>query len=90
MGPDGNLWLTATTVNNNVAIVRITPAGAIAVFPLPANYSESGLLTVGPDGNLWLTATTVNDNVAAIVRITPASAIAVFPPPARPSHIRSR
>ena len=51
VGRDGNLWL-AEYWNKTGGIVRITPAGAVTQFRLPAGYG-AGDLTVGPDGDLW-------------------------------------
>ena len=35
-GPDGNLWFTESTQSGPGAIARITTAGTITQFPLPA------------------------------------------------------
>jgi virginiamycin B lyase len=48
-GSDGNLWFT-----ENGHLGRITPAGRITEFTLPAGATPSGL-TAGPDGALWFT-----------------------------------
>ena len=52
VGPDGALWFTD---NTNARIGRITTAGAITSFAVPATSSGWGI-TVGPDGALWFTA----------------------------------
>ena len=52
VGPDGDLWFTDVSSAGNGAIGRITTAGAITEFPLPAGDGAPGL-TVGPDGDLW-------------------------------------
>jgi len=49
LGPDGNLWFTEYAGNR---IGRITPAGVITEYPLPASSAPIAI-TVGPDGNLW-------------------------------------
>src|SRR4029077_4299755 len=63
VGPDGNLWMTASdwatgraamvgaTVHD--AIVRMTLTGHFTVFPLPWPGSAPYGLATGPDGNLW-------------------------------------
>ena len=51
-GPDGNVWFTEGGANK---IGRITPAGTITEFPLPAPFSDPITITTGPDGNLWFT-----------------------------------
>ena len=50
-GPDGNLWFTESP---GAKIGRMTPAGALAEFQLPAGANPGGI-TVGPEGNLWFT-----------------------------------
>src|SRR5262249_11211114 len=54
---------------------RITPAGAIAEFPIPTPGSFPAGITAGPDGNLWFAA------FRTIGRITPAGVITEFPVP---------
>jgi streptogramin lyase len=57
-GPDGNLWISEKPYFGpppGPAIVRITLAGAITQFPLPASSNGASALTAGPDGNLWFT-----------------------------------
>jgi streptogramin lyase len=77
VGPDGNLWFPGNASAETV-IGRITPAGALAAFPLPAGvYYNSDSLTVGPDGNLWFAESPAAG--PAIARITPAGALTEFP-----------
>jgi virginiamycin B lyase len=80
-GPDGNLWFV-----DSAEIARMTPAGAITDFPLPANYTYPIYsLTAGPDGNVWFTVNLNQSGAptgAVITRITPAGALAAFPLPA--------
>jgi streptogramin lyase len=64
------------------AISRITPAGVITEFPLPANNFPTGGLTVGPDGDLWFPEDSYGSAGSAIGRITPAGALTEFPLPA--------
>jgi streptogramin lyase len=51
-GPDGNLWFIESAARR---IGRITPAGVVTEFPLPAGLSEPTVVGIvaGPDGNLW-------------------------------------
>jgi streptogramin lyase len=75
-GSDGNLWFGENTASGP-AIGRITPAGALSSFPLPAGYEGApSSLTAGPDGNLWFTEYTTAGNV--IARITPSGSLAAF------------
>src|SRR5205085_12232653 len=52
-GPDGNTWFLNGSVKS---VGRITPAGALTMFPLPttpAIFLDS--IVAGQDGNLWFT-----------------------------------
>src|SRR4051794_35788983 len=44
-GPDGNLWFPVQEGQGQ--ILRITPDGGLANYPLPAGYSSPSALTVG-------------------------------------------
>ncbi len=74
-GPDGNLWFQELGLGVN-QIGRITPAGVITEFPIPAGVT-AGSITAGPDGNVWFTEPDANQ----IARITPAGVITEFPLP---------
>jgi streptogramin lyase len=90
VGPDGTLWFTQDNIyisNNDSqtwSIGRITTAGVITVFPLPAGASPQNI-TKGRDGNLWFTedftdpVTLVASGV--IGRITPQGGITTFTVP---------
>ena len=69
-GPDGNVWYTIPSSN---AIGRITPAGQMTQFPLPANGGPLDIVT-GKDGNLWFTEP--GDN--SIGRMTPEGKVTEF------------
>jgi streptogramin lyase len=85
LGPDGNLWFTAVrgryfgshSNSPGVGLIgRITPAGAIAEFPLPsATVAWPASIKAGPDGNLWFT----ESPAPKIGRITPDGQITEFP-----------
>lgn len=49
-GPDGNLWFTAGTF-----VGKITTAGTITEYPLPAGSGALGQIVTGLDRNLWFT-----------------------------------
>jgi hypothetical protein len=70
-GPDGNVWFT-----ENTRIGRITPAGVLTEFPIPAPAIALDI-TAGPDGNLWFTNGIYNAG-NYIGRITPAGVITEF------------
>ena len=71
VGPDGNLWFAVSVVASTLdsasalratgvtagKIGRITPTGAVTLYPLPTAYSDPGGIAAGPDGNLWFTET---------------------------------
>ncbi|MBY0522984.1 MAG: Ig-like domain repeat protein [Gemmataceae bacterium] len=57
IGPDGNLWVTASDTNQ---IVRMTPDGFVSAFDIPTANSGPYGMTVGPDGALWFTEVTAN------------------------------
>jgi virginiamycin B lyase len=72
VGPDGNLWFpygNPFSYPTTGGIGRITPSGAVSVFPV---LGRPGDLTVGPDGNLWFV------NGGGIGRITPSGTITGF------------
>jgi streptogramin lyase len=50
LGPDGNVWFT---LGNPAAVGRITPTGAITIFPTPTAASLPFGIAAGPDGRLW-------------------------------------
>jgi streptogramin lyase len=86
-GPDGNLWVAETAANK---IGRMTPAGAVTQFPLPAIPEASQLdpgsgppgpvaITTGPDGALWFVGVP-----GKIGRITTAGVVTEFPVPEVP------
>ncbi|HVV48746.1 MAG TPA: hypothetical protein VHO06_03725, partial [Polyangia bacterium] len=55
-GPDGNIWLTEADIDPTTAyIAKITPAGALTEYELPAVLGGRGprTLITGPDGDLW-------------------------------------
>jgi virginiamycin B lyase len=71
-GGDGNLWVNELDGKD---VARITPAGAIDVFPVPATGSVVAL-TTDPDGAVW--AAHDGDSV---LRISPAGVTTSTPTP---------
>jgi len=51
-GSDGALWFLIATPTSQIG--RMTTAGALTLYPLPANTSTYNMV-VGPDGALWIT-----------------------------------
>jgi streptogramin lyase len=72
-GPDGNVWFADQNVDR---IGRISPAGVVTVFVLPAGSSVNQIAR-GPDGNIWFTELTENK----IGRLTPDGGLTEFPVP---------
>lgn len=62
LGPDGNVWFT---LGVPAAIGRITPGGAVTVFPTPTPASLPFGLAVGPDKLIWF-AERNGDNIGSI------------------------
>jgi streptogramin lyase len=69
-GPEGNLWFAEGEPNR---IGRITPSGAVKIFPLAAPVRYPKDMVAGADGNLWFTETG-----GAVGRITPAGEVKQF------------
>jgi virginiamycin B lyase len=69
-GPDGAMWFTEFAANK---IGRITKAGVITEFPLPADSGPTSIVT-GPDGALWITLQTGN----AIARMTTSGVVTPY------------
>ena len=73
-GPDGALWYTDIGA---AQIGRMTPGGAVTLFPLESRASEPEGITSGPDGALWFT----EGASSAIGRISLTGAITEYPFP---------
>jgi streptogramin lyase len=75
--PDGNLWFTEYAWNSG-AIARITAAGVVTEYPLPANDLRVGCgdsaMASGPDGSVWFT----EPNSFGIGRVTSAGVLSEF------------
>jgi streptogramin lyase len=70
-GPGGSLWFVESAANK---IGRITAAGVVTEFSIPAAGSQAQMITAGPDGNLWFTEFAANK----IGRITTAGVVTEF------------
>jgi streptogramin lyase len=104
-GADGNLWFAVTdyqqcsldTCGQIIgSIGRMTTAGVVTEYPLPANGAAPIGITAGPDGNVWFTEIQISTlapysrSGGKIGRITPTGAITEFSIPtadSRPSGI---
>ena len=76
VGPDGNLWFTASSRAGGADRVgRITPSGVVTEFSRGITpRSGPTEITTGPDGNLWFT----EKNIDQIGRITPQGVVTEF------------
>ncbi len=83
VGPDGNLWLTASSPGGADEIARLTMQGTLTVFPLPGKESGLDQIISGPDGNLWFTETYAE----RVGRITPGGTISEYPVAVQPQAI---
>jgi streptogramin lyase len=71
LGPDGDIWFSATQVDTNGVdtgyIGRISSRGAIRLYYVPSGVSmfgPSGSLVAGPDGMIWYV--TANGSISRI------------------------
>jgi streptogramin lyase len=71
-GPDGALWFTETVAGK---IGRITTAGVLTEYAIPAANSYPYGITTGPDGALWFTEV----NAQKIGRITTDGLVTEYP-----------
>jgi virginiamycin B lyase len=72
VGPEGNIWFTASTVDR---VGYITPAGRIEEFAPLARYASPNFIAAGPDGAMWFTE---NEAGPVIARVTSTGALSGF------------
>jgi virginiamycin B lyase len=82
-GPDGNVWFTfegGGFASSGGGIGRITPKGAVTLFPEPSGLSGSPFeIIAGPDGDLWFDhAAIFTPTGQTIGRITTSGQISEF------------
>ncbi|HSZ57668.1 MAG TPA: hypothetical protein VK797_18545, partial [Tepidisphaeraceae bacterium] len=77
-GPDGNVWFTD---QDNNAIGRETPSGAVTEFAIPTDSALPDQITVGPDGDLWFLET----GLSQIAKITTTGKVTGFAMPSADS-----
>jgi virginiamycin B lyase len=89
-GSDGNIWFLDVVgfSPSQESIGRVTPAGVISEFPIPAfkgNRASVNQMALGSDGNIWFTANTLIGRGTLsngfIGRITTAGQISQFGTP---------
>lgn len=79
-GSDGNVWVTVAGSAKERSVLRVTPAGAVTRFGLPA---DPGDIAPGWDGALWFT----EPKAAQVGRIDGSGAIAQYATPKEPVAI---
>jgi hypothetical protein len=52
-GPDGNMWMTVSGFEKDVA--KVTPSGAVTEYNLEAGPVDSAGIAAGPGGVMWIT-----------------------------------
>jgi len=75
LGADGNLWFTddGTNSEGHNLVGRITPAGVVSEFPIPAQATNPGGIALGADGNMWFTQSN-----GTVGRVTPAGVVSEY------------
>jgi streptogramin lyase len=85
VGPDGALWFTESGGNEN-KVGRITLAGTITEFPIPAGpFAGAEGITAGPDGNLWFVESARN----TVTKLTTLGVFTEYPIPTASSSPNS-
>jgi virginiamycin B lyase len=79
LGPDGNLWVGSIgTAGSPSALLRITPAGVVTAFDVPAGSNANpAVLAAGPDGELWLADNPGTDG--GLTAVTSAGSFTSYP-----------
>lgn len=72
VGPEGNVWFTAASVER---VGFITPSGQIQEFPPLPPYSDPNFIAAGPDGAVWFTE---NEEGPVIARLTTAGTLTKY------------
>lgn len=76
-GRDGNIWFFDVGQN---FVGRVTPAGVITQFAVPAGGSGSRSIVGAPDGNVWMVGRIqAKDQPDLILKISPAGVVTQFP-----------
>jgi virginiamycin B lyase len=78
-GEGGDMWFAALSSESDgrYFVGRVTPAGAVKTFPIPAPYRAAESIALGADGNMWFT-----QSPATVGRITPSGTVSEFAVPA--------
>jgi virginiamycin B lyase len=78
LGADGNMWFTdlASDGEGQESIGRITSAGGVIEYHIPAPYGNLSAIARGADGDMWFT-----ESPDGVGRITPEGEISEFAVP---------
>ena len=76
--PDGSLWYTEFYDNR---VARMTPAGVVTEYMLPAGQGQPLGITATSDGNVWFTVQEGAFYAPTIDRVSPTGTISVFSGP---------
>lgn len=82
-GSDGNLWVTLSRTHQ---IARVTPAGAVSTFAIPAGTKDPTSIAGAPDGGLDFTITAKGGT--GLAHISTAGISTVLVPPAKSNDFR--
>jgi len=72
-GSDGAMWFPETPSSGSAVIAKVTMAGVVTEYPLPAN-SGPAQITAGPDGNIWF----VDAGLGSIAKITTSGVVTEY------------
>ncbi|HEX6121807.1 MAG TPA: hypothetical protein VFY89_01540 [Ktedonobacterales bacterium] len=96
VGPDHNLWFTASVISlgnqpgtdeSYGAIGRITSQGSITLFTMPAPWTDPFDIVAGGDGQLWFTTQNDDGSKSAIGSITTSGTVRMYSGPASGLHV---
>lgn len=77
-GSDNAMWFLLDPGH----VGRITPGGAVTLFPVPGNLSlgcNQGCAALGPDGNIWFSGSDPNTSQGYLVSISTSGVAREFP-----------
>lgn len=79
VGSDGDLWFTESSQTGIGRIGRMTVAGLVSEFQIPATNVSLRRIVSGPDGDLWFTAAGADPSGNVIGRMSPNGAVMLLP-----------
>jgi streptogramin lyase len=73
---DGNVWFFDV---GQSTVGRVTPAGVITQYAVPATGSGSRSIVGAPDGNIWMVGRAQSGKPDVIIKVSPAGVVTSFP-----------